>query len=76
MNIKQTLQSEQWQDFLSEQEEGGNEDARVILDYMKRNRWLRSQRKERAKPNLRESTDWRRHQVCGSFRIQKPKTEV
>ena len=42
MNIKQTLQG--WEDTLAQEAKEGNDDAKAILDWMKKNRWLRSQR--------------------------------
>lgn len=41
MSIKETLQSEEWDRFLRQEAEAGNEDAIEILNWMKKNRWLR-----------------------------------
>ena len=51
MNIKQTLQG--WEDTLAQEAKEGNDDAKVILDWMKKNRWLRSQRHLRPKTYLK-----------------------
>ena len=51
MNIKQTLQG--WEDTLAQEAKEGNDDAKAILDWMKKNRWLRSQRHLRPKPYLK-----------------------
>ena len=50
MSIKKTLQSESWDRFLRQEAEQGNEDA--ILDWMKRNRWLKSQKHLPPRPFL------------------------
>ena len=60
MSIKKTLQSEEWDRFLRQEAQDGNEDAIAIIDWMKRNRWLKSQKHLPPRPFL---------QV-------KPKTEV
>lgn len=39
-SIKKTLQSDEWQDFLAQEAEDGNEDALVILDYMEKRGWV------------------------------------
>ena len=52
MSIKKTLQSEEWERFLRQGAEAGNEDAIAILDRMKDNRWLKSQRHLPPKPFL------------------------
>ena len=59
MKIKKTLQG--WEKTLDQEAKEGNEDAITILDWMKRNRWLKSQRHLPPKPNLK---------------IYKPKNEV
>ena len=51
MNIKKTLQG--WKDTLAQEPKEGNQDAIEILDWMKRNRWLKSQRHQRPKPYLK-----------------------
>ena len=48
MSIKKTLLS--WEATLEQEAREGNEDAIAILDWMKRNRWLKSQRNLRPKP--------------------------
>ena len=60
-SLKKTLQSEQWDRFLRSEAEQGNEDAMEILKWMKKNRWLKSQKHLSPKPDLR---------------LFKPKTEV
>ena len=50
MNIKQKLQG--WETTLEQEAKDGNEDAQVILDWMKRNRWLKSQRHLKPRPFL------------------------
>ena len=52
MSIKKTLQSEAWDRFLRQEAEQGNEDAIAILDWLKKNRWLKSQRHLRPRPFL------------------------
>lgn len=53
MSIKQTLQSEEWDCFLRSEAAEGNKDAIEILNWMKKNRWFRSQRHLRPKPYLK-----------------------
>ena len=76
MTIKQTLQD--WESTLEQQAKEGNEDAIEILNWMKNNRWLKSQRHLPPKPNLMESTDLRRprRKPVDSLQVFKPKTEV
>ena len=50
MNIKKTLQG--WEDTLAQEAKEGNQDTIEILDWMKKNRWLRSQRQQSPKPYL------------------------
>ena len=50
MSIKKTLQS--WETTLEQEAKQGNEDAIAILDYMKRNRWMKSQRHHKPRPFL------------------------
>lgn len=52
MSIKKDLQSDKWDRFLRQEAEQGNEDAIAILDWIKRNRWLKSQRHLPPKPFL------------------------
>ena len=52
MNIKKDLQSGESDRFLRQEAEQGNEDAIAILDWMKRNRWLKSQQYLPPKPFL------------------------
>ena len=62
LSIKKTLQSAEWDRFLRAEAKLGNEDTKVILDYMKKNRWMRSQRSSpNDHPNLK---------------LYKPQTEV
>ena len=51
MNIKKTLQG--WEDTLAQEATEGNQDAIEILNWMKRNRWLKSQRQLKPKPYLK-----------------------
>ena len=51
MNIKKTLQG--WEDTLAQEAKEGNDDAKAILNWMKKNRWLKSQRQLRPKPYLK-----------------------
>ena len=62
MTIKQTLQD--WETTLEAEAKEGNTDAIEILDWMKRNRWLKSQRHLPPKP------------YKPSLQNLKPKTEV
>ena len=48
MTIKQTLQD--WETTLKREATEGNQDAIEILDWLKKNRWLKSQRHLRPKP--------------------------
>ena len=52
MSIKKTLQSESWDRFLRQEAEAGNEDAIEILKWMKKNRWLKSQKHLPPRPFL------------------------
>ena len=52
MSIKKDLQSGRSDKFLRQEAEQGNEDAIAILDWMKKNRWLKSQRHLPPKPFL------------------------
>ena len=58
MNIKKTLQG--WEHTLEQEAKEGNEDAKRILNWMKQQRWRKSQRHLKPRPFL---------QI-------KPKTEV
>ena len=60
-SIKATLQSNEWQDFLDEEAEQGNDDALAILDYMQKRGWILKNPHPPPKPALR---------------AMKPKTEV
>ena len=50
MSIKKTLQN--WETTLEQEAREGNEDAIAILDWMKRNRWKKSQKHLPPRPFL------------------------
>ena len=50
MNIKKTLQG--WEQTLEQEASEGNEDARRILNWMKQQKWRKSQRQEKPRPFL------------------------
>ena len=50
MNIKQTLQG--WEDTLAQEAKEGNDHAKASLDWMKKNRWLKSQKHLPPRPFL------------------------
>lgn len=51
-SIKKTLQSDEWQQALKKEASEGNEDASEILKWMKKNRWLKTQKHLPPRPFL------------------------
>ena len=51
VNIKKTLQD--WEPTLKMEMMRGNDDAQTILDWMEKQRWLKSQQHLPPKPDLR-----------------------
>ena len=73
------LQSKEWDKFLRKEAKDGNEDAQYILDWMKRNSWLRSQRHLKPRPSegFQQSLYSQGHRPTeNSLLGVKPKIEV